>query len=60
MSRCELTLTLRQWHQLAQELFDAGDTVLSKDAAAEAVAREPINEAARRIIATIALLEKFG
>jgi hypothetical protein len=59
MSRCELTLTLRQWHQLAQELFNAGDTV-RKDAAAEAVAREPINEAARRIIATIALLEKFG
>jgi len=49
----------QQWIKLAQELYDAGNISLAKEAVVEAVAREPKSAVARKLAATIALREKF-
>lgn len=48
-----------QWLSLAQGLYDVGDIALSKEALGEAVARDPRSSVARKLAATIALLEKY-
>ena len=48
-----------QWVRLAQELYDADEIAVAKEAVAEAVARKPNSAAVRKIAASIALLNKF-
>lgn len=50
----------RQWVKLAQELYEVGNIALAKEAIVEAVTREPTSEVARKLSATIALLEKLA
>ena len=54
------SMSNKHWLSLAQELYEVGNIALSKEAVAEAVAREPKNEAARKLAAKIALRQKFG
>ena len=51
------TIAEQQWARLAQGLFDAGERMLAKAAALEAVARNPTNVPMRNLVATIDLLQ---
>jgi thioredoxin-like negative regulator of GroEL len=53
------SISSEQWVQLAQELYDVGDINLTKEAVAEAMAREPTSEGARTLAAWTVQLEKL-
>jgi len=53
------SISSEQWLQLAQELYDVGDSKLTKEAVTEVLAREPNSEAARTLAASTVQLEKL-
>jgi tetratricopeptide (TPR) repeat protein len=53
-------ISAQQSARLAQELYEAGDAILAKEALAEAVAREPNSEVVRKLVATISLTDRLG
>lgn len=54
------TISDSQWAGLAQGLYDVGQMEFAKNAAFEAIAREPSNVALRNLIAIVELLQKHG
>jgi hypothetical protein len=57
--RCP-SLSDQQWVGLAEGLASVGDILLTKEAVAEAIARQPNSTIARALAAKTTLLERFG
>lgn len=50
----------QHWIKLAEELYEAGNVTLTKEAIAKVVTREPTDATLCKLIATIAVLERIG